>query len=206
MCRSRSSAERAASSYLAGRVFDSSRDRQCFISVCSGELTGRGPATPAKRSVPFRGMRIVLSALRQLRVWHRWMCAGLPNRTGEIVPRGPLQDRGVSLPARISVLHTEEAGSAPARPATPCLLLLFLPLGRSVRRRILNPEQARFDSGRGCQSKPCRRRFRPAERQRRRGGRSGCLVGAFADLAQWESTALWPQHEAGSIPPVGTGA
>ena len=138
--RSRSSAERAASSYLAGRVFDSSRDRQCrHVCFFSGELTGRGPATPAKRSVPFWGMRIVLSALRQLRVWHRWMCAGLPNRTGEIVPRGPLQDQGVSLPARISVLQTEEAGSAPARPATPCLLPLFLPLGRSVRRRTLNP-------------------------------------------------------------------
>ena len=87
-------------------------------------------------------MRIVLSALRQiLRVWHRWMCAGLPNRTGEIVARGPLQIRGVSLPARISVLQTEEAGSAPARPATVSLLRLFLPLGRSVRRRILNPDK-----------------------------------------------------------------
>lgn len=52
--RARSSAERAASSYLAGRVFDSSRDRQCrHVGVFQGELTGRGPATPAKRSVPF---------------------------------------------------------------------------------------------------------------------------------------------------------
>src|SRR5581483_5598790 len=82
-----------------------------------------------------------LSSPPNLRVWHRWMCAGLPNRTGEIVARGPLQIRGVSLPARISVLQTEEAGSAPARPATVSLLRLFLPLGRSVRRRILNPEQ-----------------------------------------------------------------
>jgi hypothetical protein len=29
------------------------------------------------------------------------------------------------------------------------------------------------------------------------------LFFVFADLAQWESTASWPQHEAGSIPPVG---
>src|SRR6185312_9331473 len=92
-------------------------------------------------------MRIVLSALRQiLRVWHRWMCAGLPNRTGEIVARGPLQIRGVSLPARISVLQTEEAGSTPARPATffAASFSAPWPIGEAPD---FESGQARFNSG-----------------------------------------------------------
>jgi hypothetical protein len=75
---------------------------------------------------------------RSSRVWHRWMCTGLPNRIGEIVTRGPLQLRGVSVTANISVLQTEDAGSAPARPT---ICIAHSPLGRSVRRRILNPDE-----------------------------------------------------------------
>lgn len=42
---------------------------------------------------------------------------GRLDRSGEIVPRGSPKIWGVSVTANISVLQTEDAGSAPARPA-----------------------------------------------------------------------------------------
>jgi hypothetical protein len=60
-----------------------------------------GSIERGKRNLSLLVMTVIADALsvslvnrlagQVLRVWHRRMCIGLPNRLGEIVTRGPLQ-------------------------------------------------------------------------------------------------------------------
>jgi hypothetical protein len=57
-----------------------------------GELAERqGIAVLTRRDLRVGQVRLLHSPPPFLRVWHRRMCIGFPNRPGEIVTRGPLQ-------------------------------------------------------------------------------------------------------------------
>jgi hypothetical protein len=82
---SHSSADRAPDFQSGGRRFDSFCDHQIRRVGRAARHRGANATRPSGRA----GSTPALSA--NLRVWHRWMCIGLPNRPGEIVTRGPLQ-------------------------------------------------------------------------------------------------------------------